>query len=87
MPFSFRKLTKLQLVAFSLLLLTAVTGLATSGRWLPKLKSNRAGAVSALATVAQTKQPAPKLEVEIVTLRPTGFDPATISRPKGAFFW
>lgn len=32
MPFSIRKLTTLQLVACSLLLLAAFTGLATSGR-------------------------------------------------------
>ncbi len=85
MPFSLRKLTKLQLLAVSLLLLTAITGLATTGHWLAKLKSNHAGAVPALATVAQTKQTAPKLEVELVALTPTGFDPEKISRPKGAF--
>ncbi len=85
MPFSLRKLTKLQIVAFSLLLLTAITGLATSGRWLPKLKSSRTGTLPALATVAQTKQTAPKLEVELVALTPTGFDPEKISRPKGPF--
>ena len=89
MPFLLHKLTRLQIIAVSFLLLIAMTGLATTRRWLTSQNSNRAtataaaGAVPALA--AQAKQTAPKLEVELVALHPTGFDPVTITRPKGPF--
>lgn len=88
MPFSLRRLTKLQLLAGGLLMLIVATGLAVSGRWLLHTRAKQMPLSSnlAVASAMQAKpKETPKIEVELVTLRPRGFDPATITRPKGPF--
>ena len=86
MPFSLRKLTKLQLLALIIMGGLVVWGLAYG---TPRLLSPRTLVKAAVVPLQQT----PKSEadtttyipVEEVTLRPHGFYPRTLSRPKGQF--
>ena len=86
MPYSLRKLTKLQLVAVGLIALLGLSGFAFSFRdWLPK--------AAAPVSLQQEISPAQKAEAdtttyipaEEITLHPTGFYPLKLSRPKGQF--
>ena len=80
MPFSLRKLTRLQFIAVCFVVVSALTALGVNRR-LP-------------ANIIVTTPPIPvlqdnpkksTLEVEILTLRENGFEPKAITRPKGAF--
>lgn len=86
MPFSLRKLTKLHLIAGCLIALFGLSVFAFSFRdWLPK--------AAAPVSLQQEISPVQKVEaetityipVEEVTLRPAGFYPLKLSRPKGQF--
>ena len=88
MPFSLRKLTKLQFIAFGLMALVGLSTFAFSWRdWVSKSTSK--AAVVAVAAV-QTGPPevySGLLVQELLTLRPTGFDPAEITIPSGNFIF
>ena len=85
MPFSFRKLTKLQFIAFGLIALLGLSAGAFSwSDWVSKTPGKPAVAGAA----AQTGPPevySGLLVQELLTLRPTGFDPAEITIPGGNF--
>jgi hypothetical protein len=81
MPFSLRRLSKSQWLAFSLVFLGAVVGFALSTRESSK-------SIPFLPALAlQITQPAERLEVERATVRVKGFEPATITRPKKTPFF
>ncbi len=81
MPFSLRKLTKLQFIAFCLMALLGLSAFAFSwSDWLSK--------PAATITAVQTGPPevySGLLVQELLTLRSTGFDPAEITIPSGNF--
>ena len=84
MPFSLRKLSKLNLLA---LCIVALLGIATFGFGFRDWFSRPAPA--ALTPIAQVKGAAAEISVpivqELLTLRPTGFDPAELTIPSGNF--
>ena len=83
MPFSLRKLSKLNLLA---LCIVALLGIATFGfsfrDWFRAAKVVTPSQQSKLA--AATDVPVPIVQ-ELLTLRQTGFDPAEITIPSGNF--
>ena len=83
MPFSLRKLSKLNLLA---LCIVALLGIATFGfsfrDWFRAAKVVTPSQQSKLA--AATDVPVPLVQ-ELLTLRPTGFDPADLTIPSGNF--
>lgn len=83
MPFSIRKLTSLQFVAFGLMALLGLSAFAFSwSDWLAK--SVPAVAVTAVQSGPPEVITGPLIQ-ELITLRPTGFDPAEITIPSGNF--
>jgi hypothetical protein len=84
MPFSLRKLTRLQFIAFGLVVLFGLSTFAFSFRnWIPATAIPKQQEISASQKVeAETTIFIP---VEEITLRPTGFYPLKLSRPKGQF--
>lgn len=85
MPFSLRKLTKLQFIAFCLLALLGLSAFAFSwSDWLSKTPGRPAAAVAAVQT-GPPEVYSGLLVQELLTLRPTGFDPAEITIPSGNF--
>ena len=95
MPFVLRHFTKVQIIAGSFIVLTSVTALGLSGYWFANKSSARqqpailpskvAPVVVAAEALSRTPQDRKKVEVEIVTLKATGFDPSSLTRPKGEF--
>jgi hypothetical protein len=85
MPFSIRKLTSLQFVAFCLMALLGLSAFAFSwSDWFAKSKSD--SAVSLTAVQAGPPEVYSGLLIqELLTLRATGFDPAEITIPSGNF--
>ena len=83
MPFSIRKLSRLQFVAFCLMALLGLSAFAVSFRdWLPKAAASQQSSNQVQKVEADTTT---YLPVEEITLRPTGFYPFKLSRPKGQF--
>jgi hypothetical protein len=89
MPFSFRKLTKLQLIALCIVVVSALTALGVNRKLLiPKTKEVTPKTASAnLNTMpAVQKQVTPDvIDVERVSLTERGFEPKEITRVKGRF--
>ena len=83
MPFSFRRVNQMQVIAFGLVILAAIGGFALSQR---KASPNALSPFSS-ATVTQTTKPVERLEVERATVRPKGFEPTAIIRPKKSPFF
>lgn len=65
------------ILIFSTVAILAFIALAANMRSL--------GASSASSATVQTQNGSDRTEVEIVTLRPQGFEPSEITRPKGRF--
>ena len=91
MPFSLRKLSKLQVLALCFVVVSTLTVLAVNRRLLTT-KSNIAftsAATTTLATVPvmQKEVPAEKVDVERVSLTERGFEPKEITRVKGKFLF
>jgi hypothetical protein len=85
MPFSMRKLTKLQFVAFGLMALLGLSAFAFSwSDWFRKSNSNSAVTLTAVQAGPPEVITGPLFQ-ELLTLRPTGFDPAEITIPTGTF--
>ena len=85
MPFSLRKLTKLQFIAFGVLALLGLSAFAFSWRdWFVKSSSKPAAAVTAVQT-GPPEVYSGLLVQELLTLRSTGFDPSEITIPSGNF--
>ena len=82
MPFSIRKLTKLQFVAFCLMALLGFSTFAFSwSDWVTKFTGKPAAAV----TLPQSKGAFEPPYILQVMLRPEGFEPNVITIPKGKF--
>lgn len=85
MPFSIRKLTKLQFIAFCLMALLGLSAFAFSwSDWFAKSTSKPANALAAVQTGPPEVITGPLIQ-ELITLRPTGFDPAELTIPSGTF--
>jgi hypothetical protein len=89
MTFSFRQLTKKQILALSLIAITAGMGLAINVRKKnPELVFNnetfRSSTAMAGASARNEKEPI-RIGHALITLTPTGFYPSEITRPKGLF--
>ena len=80
MPFSLRKLTRLQFVACLFLLLSSFTALAVH-------RSYRARASTVTTPVVQQKEPKKIVTGVSVNLTRFGFEPSTLSFPKGEYFF
>ena len=63
---------------FALLVLLLVSGALISARW-------KASEVVIPAASSQDQRNVTQLEAELVTVTPTGFEPAEITRPRGPF--
>ena len=94
MPFSLHRVNRRSLLAVGLSLVITLTTLAFGLRTLNRtsaavtpfaLSVAPTMAAPAPLAIAQTKATPAPLIVEEITLRPTGFYPAKLSRPKGAF--
>ncbi|MFN7928345.1 MAG: hypothetical protein U0Y68_10440 [Blastocatellia bacterium] len=86
MPFSFRRLSKTQLIALGVI---AVLGIAVFGV-SEKLKlANTPAPVARARQIEppqnQSQPPRSKLESEVIVLRERGFEPFEITRPTGTF--
>ena len=91
MPFSLRKLSKLQVLALCFVVVSTLTVLAVNRRLLTT-KSNIAftsAATTTLATVPvmQKEVPPERVDVERVSLTELGFEPKEITRAKGKFLF
>ena len=88
MPFSIRKLTKLQFVAFCLMALLGLSAFAFSwSDWFAKSTNKSAAVAVAAIQVGPPEVYSGLLVQELLTLRPTGFDPAEITIPSGNFIF
>ena len=79
MPFSLRKLTKLNLIA---LCVVALIGIVTFGFGFRDWFNRTAPTAQVKGAAADVSVP---LVQELLTLRPTGFDPAELTIPSGNF--
>ena len=71
---------RLPVILSLLLLLLAMSGVLVFARW----NLDHTGSIQPINS-AHTLQTDARLEVELLTLRPHGFEPSEITRPKGAF--
>lgn len=86
MPFSLHRSSKVQLPAFGLVMLCALVGFAWGTQSWKATKPVVAAAVTPLQQPQKSEaDPTTYIPVEEVTLRPHGFYPRTLSRPKGQF--
>lgn len=84
MPFSFRHLTHHKMLAGGLLLLLGTGGWAIGGQTWKLLAVTSSRTLPAVVAAQVTPQDG-QFEVEQVTIRPYGFEPRAIKRPKGDF--
>ena len=81
MPFSLRRLTRTQLIAFGLLIIGSVVGFAINKR-NTFTNSLLPVATEVVAPSYEVQKATGLPELERVTLRAAGFEPAQITRPK-----
>lgn len=91
MPFSLRKLTKLQVLALCFVVVSALTVLGVNRR-LQATKTKTAASPPALTNLAlmpvmQKEVPAERIDVERVSLTERGFEPREVNRVKGKFLF
>lgn len=86
MPFSLRRLSKTSFIALCFLALFVLGAFAIGKQqWFSPKPVPAAKVALVSAAVQAKKDPANKIEVELLTLTERGFEPKTLTRPKGKF--